>query len=189
MKKMYAMEGDPLWFKDAVIYEVPVRAFYDANGDGVGDFRGLKEKLGYIEDLGISALWLLPFYPSPLKDDGYDISDYFSIHHDYGTLADFRDFLAEAHRRGIRVITELVLNHTSDQHAWFQRSRTAKRGTVWKDFYLRRCSGQIRRYPDYLQGFRDIELGMGPGSPLLLLPQVLFPSTGPSTTTAPTCGT
>ncbi|HEY3277710.1 MAG TPA: maltose alpha-D-glucosyltransferase, partial [Syntrophorhabdaceae bacterium] len=155
MKKTYTMEGDPLWFKDAVIYEVPVRAFYDANGDGVGDFRGLKEKLGYIEDLGISALWLLPFYPSPLKDDGYDISDYFSIHHDYGTLADFRDFLAEAHRRGIRVITELVLNHTSDQHAWFQKSRTAKRGTVWKDFYI--WSDTPDKFADTRIIFKDFE--------------------------------
>ncbi len=129
-------EGEPLWYKDAIIYELPLKSFYDSNGDGIGDFAGLKEKLGYLEDLGITALWLLPFYPSPLKDDGYDISDYMNIHPDYGTLRDFRDFLREAHRRGIRVITELVLNHTSDQHPLFQRSRRAPPGSVLREFYL-----------------------------------------------------
>ena len=128
-----APEGGPLlapstWYKDAVIYELHVRAFRDGNGDGVGDFRGLIEKLDYLQGLGVTALWLLPFYPSPLRDDGYDISDYRQVHASYGTLRDFRLFLREAHRRGIRVITELVLAHTSDQHPWFQRARRAASG-------------------------------------------------------------
>ena len=103
---------DPIWYKDAVIYEVHVRAFRDSNGDGRGDFRGLTEKLDYLRDLGVTAIWVLPFYPSPLKDDGYDIADYTSVHPDYGTLREFRSFVREAHRRGMRVITELVVNHT-----------------------------------------------------------------------------
>ncbi|HEX4165121.1 MAG TPA: maltose alpha-D-glucosyltransferase [Bryobacteraceae bacterium] len=127
---------DPLWYKDAIIYEAHVRAFYDSNADGMGDFRGLAEKLDYLEDIGVTAIWLLPFFPSPWKDDGYDISDFRSVHTAYGTLRDFQHFLREAHRRGLRVITELVINHTSDQHEWFQRSRTAERGSRWRDFYV-----------------------------------------------------
>ena len=113
---------DPLWFKDAVIYELHVRAFHDANGDGIGDFKGLTEKLDYLQDLGVTAIWLLPFYPSPLRDDGYDIADYANIHPDYGTMRQFKKFVSEAHERGLKVITELVINHTSDQHPWFQRA-------------------------------------------------------------------
>jgi maltose alpha-D-glucosyltransferase / alpha-amylase len=124
------------WYKDAVIYEVHVRAFHDGNGDGVGDFRGLIEKLDYLQELGVTALWLLPFYPSPLRDDGYDISDYRQVHPSYGSLRDFRLFLREAHRRDMRVITELVLAHTSDEHPWFQRARLAKPGSVHRDFYV-----------------------------------------------------
>ena len=124
------------WYKDAVIYEVHVRAFHDGNGDGVGDFRGLIDKLDYLAELGVTALWLLPFYPSPLRDDGYDISDYRQVHPSYGSLRDFRLFLREAHRRGLRVITELVLAHTSDEHPWFQRARLAKPGSVHRDFYV-----------------------------------------------------
>jgi maltose alpha-D-glucosyltransferase / alpha-amylase len=124
------------WYKDAVIYEVHVRAFHDANGDGVGDFRGLIDKLDYLAELGVTALWLLPFYPSPLRDDGYDISDYRQVHPSYGSLRDFRLLLREAHRRGLRVITELVLAHTSDEHPWFQRARLAKPGSVHRDFYV-----------------------------------------------------
>src|SRR5512140_1809308 len=105
------LAGDPLWYKTAVIYEVPVRAFFDSNADGIGDFRGLTQKLDYLQDLGVTALWLLPFYPSPLKDDGYDISDYYSINPIYGTLKDFKVFLTRAHERNLRVITELVVNH------------------------------------------------------------------------------
>ncbi|MBS1979445.1 MAG: maltose alpha-D-glucosyltransferase [Bacteroidetes bacterium] len=129
-------KSDPLWFKDAVFYELSVRAFYDSNGDGIGDFQGLIQKLDYLEDLGITAVWLLPFYPSPLKDDGYDIAEHCDIHPDYGTLADFKAFLKEAHRRGIRVVTELILNHTSDQHSWFQKSRKARSGSRYKDYYV-----------------------------------------------------
>ncbi|HET9054966.1 MAG TPA: alpha-amylase family glycosyl hydrolase, partial [Cyclobacteriaceae bacterium] len=114
--------SDPLWFKDAIIYELSVRAFYDSNGDGIGDFRGLIQKLDYLEDLGINTIWLLPFYASPLKDDGYDVIDHCEVHPDFGTLADFKAFIKDAHSRGIRVITELLLNHTSDQHPWFQRA-------------------------------------------------------------------
>ena len=127
---------DPFWYKSGVIYEVHVRAFCDANGDGTGDFKGLTTKLDYIKDLGVTAIWLLPFYPSPLKDDGYDIADYCDVHPMYGTLGDFKEFLKEAHLRGLRVITELVLNHTSDQHPWFQRARRAKPGSRWRNFYV-----------------------------------------------------
>ncbi|MDD4860232.1 MAG: alpha-amylase family glycosyl hydrolase, partial [Dehalococcoidales bacterium] len=117
------LPDDPLWYKDAIIYEVHVRAFSDSDGDGIGDFQGLISKLDYLEDLGVNAIWLLPFYPSPLKDDGYDISDYYNILPDYGNMTDFKSFVEEAHRRNIRVITELVVNHTSDQHPLFQRAR------------------------------------------------------------------
>ena len=120
--------ADPLWFKDAIIYQLHVRAFCDANGDGIGDFRGLTSKLDYIRDLGVTAVWLLPFFPSPLRDDGYDIADYTRVNPAYGTLRDVKNFLEEAHARDLRVITELVMNHTSDQHEWFQKSRRAKPG-------------------------------------------------------------
>jgi maltose alpha-D-glucosyltransferase/alpha-amylase len=125
-----------LWFKDAVFYELSVRSFFDSNGDGVGDFRGLIQKLDYLEDLGITTLWLLPFYPSPLKDDGFDITDHCSIHPDCGTLDDFKALLKEAHRRGIRVIIELIMNHTSDQHPWFEKARRAKPGSRMRDYYV-----------------------------------------------------
>src|SRR5215813_6990887 len=130
------LDNDPLWYQDAVIYELHVRTFHDSDGDGIGDFRGLTEKLDYLHDLGVTALWLLPFYPSPLRDDGYDIADYGSIHPSYGTLRDFTTFLREAHRRGLRVITELVLNHTSDQHPWFQRARRARPESTERNFYV-----------------------------------------------------
>ena len=128
--------GDADWYKDAVIYEVHVRAFADSDGDGRGDFRGMASRLEYLHQLGVTALWLLPFYPSPLKDDGYDIADYTAIHPDYGTLSDFRRFVDEAHRNDMKVITELVLNHTSDQHPWFQRARRSPPGSRWRDFYV-----------------------------------------------------
>lgn len=144
-----------LWYKDAVIYEVHVRSFYDSNGDGIGDFRGLLRKLPYLRDLGVTAIWLLPFYPSPLRDDGYDIADYFKVHPDYGTLGDFRELLREAHRLEMRVITELVLNHTSDQHPWFRKSRLAKPGSPWRDFYV--WSDSPDRYQDARIIFKDFE--------------------------------
>jgi maltose alpha-D-glucosyltransferase/alpha-amylase len=127
---------DPLWYKDAIIYEAHVRAFYDSNGDGIGDFPGLTQKLPYLHDLGVTCLWLLPFYPSPLRDDGYDIADYTSINPIYGTLDDFKRFLGTAHALNIRVLTELVINHTSDQHPWFQRARHAPRGSPERDYYV-----------------------------------------------------
>ncbi len=129
-------ESDQLWYKDAIIYQLHLKSFFDSNGDGIGDFQGLISKLDYIADLGVNTLWLLPFYPSPLLDDGYDIKDYRGVHPDYGSLADFRQFVREAHARGIRVITELVVNHTSDQHPWFQRARKAKPGSPWRNFYV-----------------------------------------------------
>jgi maltose alpha-D-glucosyltransferase / alpha-amylase len=147
---------EPFWYKSGVIYEVHVRAFYDANGDGTGDFRGLTEKLDYIKDLGVTAIWLLPFYPSPLKDDGYDIADYCDVHPMYGTLADFKTFLHEAHQRGLRVITELVLNHTSDQHPWFQRARAAEPGSRWRNFYV--WSDTPKKYAGTRIIFKDVEV-------------------------------
>jgi maltose alpha-D-glucosyltransferase / alpha-amylase len=127
---------DPLWYKDAVVYQAHVRTFFDSTNDGVGDFAGVTQKLEYLQALGINCLWLLPFYPSPLKDDGYDIADYENIHPSYGTLADFDAFIATAHRLGLRVITELVINHTSDQHPWFQAARRAPAGSRERDFYV-----------------------------------------------------
>ncbi|MCZ8217044.1 MAG: alpha-amylase family glycosyl hydrolase, partial [Cyclobacteriaceae bacterium] len=133
---MSTKNTEPLWYKDAIIYELSVRSFYDSNGDGIGDFQGLMQKLDYLEDLGVNTLWILPFYPSPLKDDGYDVIDYTDVHPDYGTLTDFKEFLKEAHRRGIRIITELILNHTSDQHPWFKKARKSKPGSRMRDFYV-----------------------------------------------------
>jgi maltose alpha-D-glucosyltransferase/alpha-amylase len=128
--------SDPLWYKDAIIYEAHVRGFYDSNGDGIGDFPGLTQKLPYLNDLGVTCLWLLPFYPSPLRDDGYDIADYTAINPMYGTLDDFKRFLDAAHALNIRVLTELVINHTSDQHPWFQRARRAPKGSPDRDYYV-----------------------------------------------------
>jgi len=147
--------GEPQWYMDAIIYELHVRSYFDSTGDGIGDFRGLAQKLDYIKDLGVTALWLLPFYPSPLRDDGYDIADYTDVHPAYGTLADFRFFLREAHRRGLRVITELVVNHTSDQHPWFQRARRAPSGSSARDFYV--WSDTPDRYKDARIIFKDFE--------------------------------
>jgi len=127
---------DPLWYRDAVIYQLNVKAFFDSNGDGVGDFKGVTAKLDYVKELGVNTIWLMPFYPSPLRDDGYDIAEYEDVHPQYGTLDDFREMLAEAHKRGLRVITELVMNHTSDQHPWFQAARKAPPGSPERDFYV-----------------------------------------------------
>jgi maltose alpha-D-glucosyltransferase / alpha-amylase len=143
------------WYEDAVIYELHVRAFADSDGDGIGDFRGLTQRLDYLEDLGVTAIWLLPFYPSPLRDDGYDIASYREVHPDYGTMRDFRTFLRAAQGRGLRVITELVLNHTSDMHVWFQRARRAKPGSRARDFYV--WSDSPDPYPDARIIFSDFE--------------------------------
>ncbi len=148
------MSVDDLWYKDAVFYELHVKAFYDSNGDGVGDFRGLMEKLDYLQDLGIDCLWILPFYPSPLRDDGYDIADYYNVHPSYGTLADFRAFLKAAHHRGIRVITDLVMNHTSDQHPWFQDARRSP-DSRYRNYYV--WSQTYQKYADARIIFTDTE--------------------------------
>ncbi|HEY3777700.1 MAG TPA: maltose alpha-D-glucosyltransferase [Rhizomicrobium sp.] len=135
-RKSAPLPADPYWYRDAVIYQLHLKAFFDSNNDGVGDFPGLMQRLDYLAELGINAVWLLPFYPSPRRDDGYDISDYRGVHPEYGTIADVRTFIEAAHARGIRVITELVINHTSDQHPWFQRARRAKPGSAARDFYV-----------------------------------------------------
>ena len=146
---------DPLWYKDAVIYELHVKTFHDSDGDGIGDFRGLLEKLNYLQELGATAIWLLPFYPSPLRDDGYDIADYFDVNPAYGTLADFQALLAAAHERGLRVITELVINHTSDQNPWFQKSRRAEPGSPERELYV--WSDSPEKYGDARIIFKDFE--------------------------------
>ena len=152
---MLADAPDPSWHHDAIIYQLHVKAFRDSNGDGYGDFRGLIEKLDYIAELGVTAIWLLPFYPSPLRDDGYDIADYCGVHASYGTVADFREFLDRAHTRGLKVVTELVINHTSDQHPWFQRARTAPKGSPERDFYV--WGDDPNRYADARIIFTDTE--------------------------------
>lgn len=129
-------DADPLWYKDAVIYQLNVKAFFDSDGDGMGDFKGVTSKLDYVKELGVNTIWLMPFYPSPLRDDGYDIASYDDVHPQYGTLADFREMLDEAHKRGLKVITELVINHTSDAHPWFQAARKAPPGSPERDFYV-----------------------------------------------------
>lgn len=149
------LNNDPLWFKDAIIYEVPIRAFADSNGDGIGDFRGLTEKLDYLQNLGVTAIWVLPFFPSPLRDDGYDTSHYTTVNPIYGTLDDFKHLLEQAHLRGIRVIIELIVNHTSDQHAWFQKARRAPKGSKERDFYV--WSDTPEKYQDARIIFQDFE--------------------------------
>src|SRR5262249_36080402 len=146
---------DPLWYRDAIIYELHVRAFADSNGDGIGDFRGLLDRLDFLQDLGVTALWLLPFYPSPLRDDGYDIADYTAVHPACALPPYLGASLAEPPRRGLRVITELVINHTSDQPPWFQRARRAKPGSPGRDFYV--WSDTPTKYPEARIIFKDFE--------------------------------
>jgi maltose alpha-D-glucosyltransferase / alpha-amylase len=143
------------WYKDAVIYELHIKAFRDGNGDGIGDFKGLMEKLDYLQDLGVTAIWVLPFYPSPQKDDGYDIADYYSINPAYGDVKQFQQFLNEAHKRNLKVITELVINHTSDQHPWFQRARQAPKGSPERDYYV--WTDDPTQYKDVRIIFQDFE--------------------------------
>ena len=149
------MADDGLWYKDAVFYELHVRSYQDSANDGIGDFRGLTSRLDYIRDLGVDCIWLLPFYPSPWRDDGYDIADYTNVHPSYGTMRDFEDFLDQAHRRGLRVIADLVLNHTSDQHAWFRRAVESPPGSVERDFYV--WSDTDTKFPDARIIFLDTE--------------------------------
>jgi len=160
-----ALPVDPLWYKDAIFYQLHVRSFFDSDDDGVGDFEGLTQKLDYLQDLGVTALWLLPFYPSPLRDDGYDIASYTEVNPAYGNLRAFRRFVHEAHARGLRVITELVLNHTSDQHPWFQRSRLAKAGSADRDFYV--WSDTQEKYQDARIIFKDFEVSNWTWDPLV----------------------
>ena len=153
--------NDPLWYKDAIIYELPVKSFHDGNADGIGDFQGLCEKLDFLQRLGVTCLWLLPFFPSPLKDDGYDIADYVAVHPSYGALDDFKTFLHAAHDRGLKVVIELVLNHTSDQHPWFQRARSAPPGSPERDYYV--WSDTDQRYQQVRIIFVDAERRTGRG--------------------------
>ena len=155
MRRNSQPDPDPLWYKDAIIYQLHVKSFFNSNNDGVGDFPGLISKLDYLCELGVNALWLLPFYPSPRRDDGYDISDYKAVHPEYGTLGDVKRFIDEAHARNIRVITELVLNHTSDQHPWFQRARVAKPGSAARNFYV--WSNSDKAYSGTRIIFLDVE--------------------------------
>src|ERR687890_625595 len=156
VKKQDSLVGDdPLWYKDAIIYQLHVKSFFDANNDGIGDFAGLLAKLDYIASLGVNTVWLLPFYPSPRLDDGYDIAEYRDVSPDYGSLKEFKTFVREAHARGLRVITELVINHTSDQHPWFQRARHAKSGSRERDFYV--WSDTDQKYPETRIIFLDTE--------------------------------
>ncbi len=154
-RKQSGSVADPLWYKDAILYELHVKAFADSNNDGIGDFQGLIGKLDYIVELGATCIWLLPFSPSPLRDDGYDIADYMNVHPSYGTLADFRAFLNAAHDRGLQVMIELVVNHTSDQHPWFQAARNAPAGSAERDFYV--WSDTDQRYKDARIIFTDTE--------------------------------
>ncbi len=154
--KVRPIASQPLWYKDAIIYELPVKSFHDSNDDGIGDLQGLIQKLDYLQDLGVTCLWLLPLFASPLKDDGYDISDYRTIHPSYGTIDDFRALMTAAHARGLRIIIELVMNHTSDQHPWFQRARNAPPGSVERDYYV--WSDTDEKYRDVRIIFVDSEI-------------------------------
>ncbi|MGV3657293.1 MAG: maltose alpha-D-glucosyltransferase, partial [Chitinophagaceae bacterium] len=155
VKKETVLDDKTHWYKDAIIYELHIKAFKDSSGDGIGDFGGLLQQLDYLQELGVTAIWVLPFYPSPLRDDGYDIADYYSINPTYGTLEDFQLFLNEAHKRNLKVITELVINHTSDQHPWFQRARRAPKGSPERDFYV--WSDDPSQYKDVRIIFQDFE--------------------------------
>ena len=173
------LDDDPLWYQDAILYELHIKAFQDSNGDGVGDFRGLVERLDYLQDLGVTGIWVLPFFPSPLRDDGYDIADYTAVNPTYGTLDDFRNLLDQAHRRGLRVITELVMNHTSDQHPWFQRARRPGRLAGARLVHLERHPREVPRGADHFQGLRDVQLDLGPGGAGVLLAPLLLAPAGP----------
>ncbi len=174
-----ATSADPLWYKDAVFYQLHVKSFADSNGDGIGDFPGLAARLDHVAALGVDCLWLQPMYPSPFKDDGYDISDYTSIHPSYGTLEDFERFLTQAHARGLRVIIELVLNHTSDLARLVRRSAQLERQSAPRLVRLERYGRPLPRCSDHLHRHGALELGVGPRVQVLLLASLLQSPTGP----------
>jgi len=163
--QQHAFLTDPSWYKDAVIYQVHVKSYFDFNNDGIGDFAGLIEKLDHIAELGVNAIWLLPFYPSPMRDDGYDIAEYRAIYPAYGTMADARRFIKEAHKRGLRVITELVINHTSDLHPWFQKARKAKKDSKARNFYVWSDTNQNTRARALFFPILKVPTGPGTRSP------------------------
>ena len=164
------------WYKDAIFYEVHVKAFMDSNGDGIGDFAGLTARLDYLQELGVDCLWLLPVYASPLRDDGYDIADFYTLHPSYGTVAEFRTLLDAAHARGLRVIADLVMNHTSDQHPWFQASRAAE-GALRRLLRVESHGPALPGRAYHLHRYREIELDVGHPPPRLLLAPLLQPPT------------
>ena len=170
---------DPDWYKRAVFYEVLVRGFQDSTGDGTGDLRGLTSRLDYLEWLGIDCIWLLPIYSSPLRDGGYDISDFMAVLPDYGNIGNFVTLVDEAHKRGIRVIANLVMNHTSDQHPWFQASRSDPRWAVRRLLRVGRHRRQVLRRPGHLRRHRAVQLDLRPGPRPVLLAPVLRPPAGP----------
>ena len=173
-------EADPVWFKKAVFYEIHLRGFFDGNSDGSGDFRGLTEKLDYLQWLGIDVVWLLPMFASPLRDGGYDIADYYEVHPDYGTIDDVRAFIEAAHERGLRVIADLVMNHTSTEHEWFQaRPRGAGRLARARLVRVVRHAAQVRGRADHLHRHRDVELDVGRRRRGLLLAPLLLPPARP----------
>src|SRR5262245_57647979 len=157
------LDHDEFWYKDAIVYQLHVKAFADSNNDGIGDFVGLTEKLDYLQDLGVTTLWLLPFYPSPGRDDGYDIADYGTINPDFGTMKDFKRFIQEAKRGGLRVITELVVNHTSDQHKWFKRARRSPAGSSARNWYV--WSNTDQKYLARASSSPTPKSRTGPGMP------------------------
>ena len=169
---------DPLWFKSAIIYELHVRAFFDSNGDGKGDIQGLITKLPYLQDLGVNCLWVLPMYPSPLRDDGYDIADFYAIHPDYGTLEDFQRLVDAAHARGIRILTELVVNHTSDQHPWFQKRAQQPGQPQAQLVRVERHRPEVSGGAHHLHRHRALQLDLGPGGQAVLLAPLLQPPAG-----------
>ena len=170
------MPGVP-WYKNAVFYEAPVRAIFDSNADGKGDLAGLAQKLDYLAELGVDCIWLNPIYPSPLKDDGYDISDYCAVHPDYGSLDDFKQLVELAHKKGLRLIIDLVVNHTSDQHPWFQAARK-DRSSPYRDYYVWSDTDQkYRRRAHHLRGHRKVQLDLGrAGRAVFLAPLLLSPA-------------
>ena len=172
------MNTNPLWYRDAIFYEVFVRAFADANGDGIGDLAGLTSKLDYLQWLGVDAIWMLPIFPSPLRDDGYDVADYFAVHPDYGTMDDVRTLIAEAHRRGLRIIVELIPNHTSDQNYWFQASRDPKPSRtrqISRLVRVERYGPTLHRDAHHFPGHRAVQLDLRSGARPVFLAPLLQP--------------